>query len=91
MKKLTLAVLAIIITLGGCAVTQEEAKKVTLPDGKQGYYISCWMAASDWTACYEQAAKTCNGKYKIVDKNETNFVTPYGSQIRRNMIVGCDN
>ena len=82
--------LAVTITLAGCGATP-EVKKVTMPDGKQGFYISCDLAASDWTVCYEQAAKECNGKYKIVDKNETSTATPYGPLVRRNMIVDCNN
>lgn len=90
MKRFIPAALAITITLAGCAATP-EVKKVTMPDGKQGFYISCDLAASDWTVCYEQAAKACNGKYKIVDKNETSTATPYGPLVRRNMIVDCNN
>lgn len=73
---------------------QDSAKAVRLnfdQNGKQGYYISCDLAASDWTVCYEQAAKICNGKYAIVDKNETSTSTPYGPLVRRNMMVDCKN
>lgn len=82
--------LFITIALVGCAATP-EVKKVTMPDGRQGFYISCDLAASDWTVCYEQAAKACNGKYSIIDKNETSTSTPYGPLVRRNMIADCKN
>ena len=90
MKIFIPAIIFTYITLAGCASTP-EVKKVTMPDGKQGYYISCDLAASDWTVCYEQAAKICNGKYAIVDKNETSTSTPYGPLVRRNMMVDCKN
>lgn len=90
MKIFIPAIIFTYITLAGCAATP-EVKKVTMPDGKQGYYISCDLAASDWTVCYEQAAKICNGKYAIVDKNETSTSTPYGPLVRRNMMVDCKN
>ncbi len=90
MKKLFPVALFITIALAGCAATP-EVKKVTMPDGRQGFYISCDLAASDWTVCYEQATQACNGKYTIIDKNETSTATQYGPIVRRNMMVDCKN
>ncbi len=90
MKKSFTVALFVTIALAGCASTA-EMKKVSLPNGGQGFYISCDGSASDWTVCYEQAAKSCNGKYTIIDKNETSTATPYGPLVRRNMMADCKN
>jgi len=88
MKKGIAVMLALADT--GCAATA-QMKQVTTPDGGQGFYISCDGSGYDWTGCYEQATKACNGKYTIIDKNETSTATPYGPLVRRNMIIDCKN
>lgn len=93
MKKLCIVALPLIIALAGCAGEAGNIKNVTLPSGGQGFYIKCNGSSSDWTVCYEAATKACNGKYTIVDKNET--IVPVGTggvhQDNRNMMVECNN
>jgi len=89
MKRSFTVALYITIALTGCAASS-GVKNVTLPDGGQGFYIYCDLSGSDWTVCYEQAAKTCNGEYTIIDKNETSTPTVAGPLVRRNMMVDCN-
>jgi len=78
-----------LVFLAGCAA-KPTVKAVTLPNGGQGLYLTCDLAASDWTACYELATESCGGKYEIVDKSETSTATEYGPIVRRSMMVECN-
>ena len=86
-KSINLVIILSIIILTGCAAN--EVKKVTLPTGKTGFFITCDGGFSDLTTCYESARKACNGDYTISDKSETSTATQYGPIERRNMIVDC--
>ena len=78
--------LVVLLLLSACA---EVVKPVMLPSGNQGFYVSCENGNSDWTDCYASAAKVCEGKFSLVDKNETSTSTPYGPLVKRGMIVDC--
>lgn len=77
---------AVVILISGCAAT---VKPMTTPDGKQGFLVECDGSADNWTTCYEAAAKACQGKYGIVDKNESSTPTAYGPLVRRHLIAEC--
>lgn len=85
MKPLLIALAAAII-LAGCAAT---VKPVTTPKGQQGFYIDCGGSADDWTSCYEAAAKACQGKYTIIDRQQSSTATPYGPLVTRELIIEC--
>ncbi len=77
---------AVVIFISGCAAT---VKPMTTPDGKQGFLVECDGSADNWTTCYEAASKACQGKYGIVDKNESSTPTAYGPLVRRHLIAEC--
>jgi hypothetical protein len=78
--------IAMVGILSACA---EVAKSVMLPNGNQGFYLSCENGNADWTDCYASATQACGGRYTIVDKNETSTSTPYGPLVKRGMFVEC--
>ncbi len=86
MPKIRLIVIAAILILGGCAAV---VKPMTTPEGKQGFFVSCDGSGDDWTSCYEAASKACQGKYNVVDRNESSTPTQYGPIVRRNLIAEC--
>ena len=62
MRVLALAVLA--LGLVACA----SVKPTNLPDGRDGYSISCRSLFLGMSACYEKAGETCRSKgYKIFE------------------------
>jgi hypothetical protein len=79
------AVLLSITLLSSCAA---GVKKITTPDGKVGYLVSCDGSADDWSTCYAEASKLC-GKYNVVDRNESSTPTAYGPMVRRHLIAEC--
>lgn len=86
MTKTGFAIIVAILSLTGCAAV---VKPMTTPDGKQGFLLSCDGSADDWSSCYEAATKACNGKYTIIDRNESSTPTAYGPLVRRNLIAEC--
>lgn len=85
--KRTISTIATAGILVGCAAS--VVKPITTPNGMQGYFISCEGSADDWSTCYGEATKACNGKYTLIDKNESSTPTPYGPLVRRNMAIEC--
>ena len=73
--------------LAGCRA--HVVKKVTLPTGENGFYVTCHGTAHDWTECYENARKACNGDYTIADKSETSTPTRYGPIVKRSLMIDC--
>lgn len=84
----TLLITSILILLAGCAPGLQQ-KPVTLSNGAQGIYIACNGSRNDWTMCYEMAAKSCGGKYTIIEKKETNTPDDGGPIVKRFMMVEC--
>jgi hypothetical protein len=87
MHKKILGLVSIAAILSGCAAT--KVKPMTTPEGKQGFLISCDGSADDWSSCYEAATKACQGRYNLIDRNESSTPTPYGPLVRRNLIAEC--
>jgi hypothetical protein len=57
------ALIALSITLGGCAT----ASPTYLKNGKQGLSIDCSGQAMNWEKCYEKAQASCaTGNYDII-------------------------
>lgn len=87
MQKSTFTLAAVVILLvTGCAATVTPMKT---PDGNKGFLVECDGAASSWAACYETASKSCQGPYKVVDRNESTIPTGLGPLVRRNLIIEC--
>ncbi|MBI1327494.1 MAG: hypothetical protein GC136_07620 [Alphaproteobacteria bacterium] len=46
------------------------AKEITLPDGKQGYNISCNGTANSFSSCVEKAGEVCGSRgYEVIGQN----------------------
>lgn len=86
MKAWKTALLAACFSVVGCAAT---VKPMTTPEGKQGFLVECDGSADNWSSCYEAAAKACQGKYNLIDRNESSTSTAYGPLVRRNLIAEC--
>ena len=55
---LTVLFLSILVSSFGCAIS----KKTYLPDGSQGYSISCDGAAVGINVCFEKAGELCGSR-----------------------------
>lgn len=78
--------------MGGCAT----ASKTYMPDGQEGYNITCSGSMLNWGMCYEKAGKLCGSKgYEIIEKSGdqgsmvsgNQFGLYGGSIINRNMLI----
>lgn len=88
------AALIACIALTGCA-TQES---VYLPDGRQGFAITCSGTDLNWDDCYAKAGNVCRSKgYEIVrrdsDTGASAAATQYGAYggtiQRRSLLIAC--
>ena len=86
MKKIALVSIIAAVAMTGCAAT---VKPMTTPEGKQGFLVECDGSADSWASCYEAATKACQGKYSVIDRNESSTPTAYGPLVRRNLIAEC--
>jgi hypothetical protein len=80
--------MAAVISVAGCAGV--EVKPMPTPNGKGGFAVSCDGALEDWSSCYKAAANSCQGKYSIIDKQQSATSDKYGSRIYRNLVVECE-
>ncbi|WP_421446483.1 hypothetical protein [Agrobacterium tumefaciens] len=80
--------------LFGCV----NAKKITGPDGREAYSITCNGSARSFGDCMEKAGEICGAKgYDVVDRsgNSTGFVTANqgimsgAAGYSRNLLVSC--
>ena len=53
------------IAIAGCVAP----KPVSLPDGAKGLAIDCSGTANTWASCMNDAAKACNGPYKVISQD----------------------
>ncbi len=86
MKLIAFVAVFLSLIVAGCAAA---VKPMTTPDGKQGYLVECDGSADSWASCYEAATKACQGKYAVVDRNESSTPTAHGPLVRRNLIAEC--
>lgn len=86
MRKISILSIIVAVAMTGCAAT---VKPMTTPEGKQGFLVECDGSADSWASCYEAAAKACQGKYSVIDRNESSTPTAYGPLVRRNLIAEC--
>lgn len=84
-----LAVSLLSLHIAGCAT----ARKMTTPDGNEGYYIKCDGTAVSMDVCYRKASDLCPNGYKIIDKNNESgvVINPYtiGSTSKKGIFVEC--
>lgn len=82
--KITFLLLA--LTFSACALGPRAPQIVTGPDGTPHHLISCGTIE----VCYEEAAKHCQGKYKIVNtSSETSGDPEYVSSVQK-LLVKCE-
>jgi hypothetical protein len=86
MKLIAFSLILSAAAIAGCAAT---IKPMTTPEGKQGFLVDCDGSADSWASCYEAATKACQGKYNVIDRNESSTPTAYGPLVRRNLIAEC--
>ena len=86
MKLIAFSLILSAAAIAGCAAT---FKPMTTPEGKQGFLVECDGSADSWASCYEAATKACQGKYNVIDRNESSTPTAYGPLVRRNLIAEC--
>ena len=86
MKLIAFSLILSAAAIAGCAAT---IKPMTTPEGKQGFLVECDGSADSWASCYEAATKACQGKYNVIDRNESSTSTAYGPLVRRNLIAEC--
>jgi hypothetical protein len=86
MSKCLFILITAAVTMVGCAAT---VKPMTTPEGKQGFLVECDGSADSWASCYEAAIKACQGKYNVIDRNESSTPTAYGPLVKRNLIAEC--
>ena len=86
MKLIAFSLILSAAAIAGCAAT---IKPMTTPEGKQGFLVECDGSADSWASCYEEATKACQGKYNVIDRNESSTPTAYGPLVRRNLIAEC--
>ena len=71
---LTVGISLVIIIVAGCAIS----KKTYLPDGSEGYSISCDGAAVGINVCFEKAGQICGSNgYDLL--NREGQIVPFGT------------
>ncbi len=65
-------VTALLLVLSGCGAGMA---KIYLPDGTQGYRVTCGGAVRSMGTCYEEAGKIC-GERGYVDLGNSQESTP---------------
>lgn len=56
----------VVLMLAGCA----RSSQVYLPDGGDGYALSCGGQLSSWSACYSKAGELCGTRgYTVVHQD----------------------
>jgi hypothetical protein len=81
MKYTVSIVLIAVFGLAGCL----SAKPMTTPSGKPGFHIDCGGGNYDWSTCYEETTKRCNGPYTVVDRIASSTTS------WRELMVECRN
>jgi hypothetical protein len=94
----TIAAILVSLFVSGCAMS----KKTYLPDGSEGYSISCDGSAVGINVCFEKAGQICGSKgYDLINRegqivpfgvgsadNQRAFIT-YGSFNTKSIMIRC--
>lgn len=81
MNKTIAVCISTVVALAGCATV----KPATLSDGSSGFVATCGGTAGTWSTCYEQAAKSCQSGFEIIDREQ--FV--HEGFVKRNLYFAC--
>jgi hypothetical protein len=95
---LTAITILMVLMISSCAIS----KKTYLPDGSEGYSISCDGAAVGINKCFEKAGEICGSRgYDIVNRegqvipsgtgiaNNNNAFITYGAYNTKSIMVRC--
>jgi hypothetical protein len=89
MRKIGLTLLTLM--LSGCMTT----RMAYVQNGTEVYEANCNGLARTIADCYAQASKKCNGKFKEVNKDQTNTLAPYGNSFvpvtKRSLMFICQD
>jgi hypothetical protein len=91
------------VVLGGCVAATATSKPIYLPDGTQGFAITCNGNYANWNTCLEEAGKICgpNG-YREWERHDEKGYRKHGAGYNgfrgseseslrgRNMVIGCN-
>lgn len=89
-----IALLVFIVALAtGCS----GSRRVTLPDGDQGFVVTCNTGSQDIGDCYNKASGLCHGPYDVIDRIEGSQVnysasaykSAGGVMPRRDIMIQC--
>ena len=86
------------MSLAGLSACASSPTTVALPDGSQGYAVSCDGNASSISDCMNSAAKFCGGRYAIVAQESGNagggIIAPTGGLVipisKRSIVFKCE-
>ena len=68
----------LLVTAVACGCAQERA--TYLPDGRQGYAITCGRLTQSWGKCLEKAGRLCG---------RGGYVINYENELEHELLVGC--
>ncbi len=63
--------LILTVMMVGCAQLMNGQEQPVRLLKSNVYITTCSGAVETWTSCSRKAEKTCNGKYKLLEKNES--------------------
>ena len=63
--------LVLSVLLVGCAQLMNGQEQPVRLLKSNVYMTTCSGAVETWTSCSKKAAKTCNEKYSVLEKNES--------------------
>ncbi|MET0934474.1 MAG: hypothetical protein ABWX83_00690 [Luteibacter sp.] len=89
--------IALWVVMAGLLAGCSTSKRITLPDGDQGFLVSCDTGSQDLGDCYNKASGLCHGPYEVIDRTQgaqVNFsANPYtqagGAMPKRDMVIQC--
>lgn len=89
--------IALLVFVVGLSAGCSGPRQITLPDGDQGFLVTCNTGSQDISDCYNKASGLCHGPYEVIDRiqgSQVNYsANPYttggGGMARRDMIVQC--
>ena len=90
---LNVGVVAIFIFLSGCGFIPTAPISVILPDGSDGFSISCnkkqgIVINENWAHCYKMAGKSCPQGYDVIDKRQREMPEAFTYEPRF-MVIKC--
>jgi hypothetical protein len=70
MMKLPIVILS-VLALSGCAQLMNGQQQPVRLLKTNLYMTTCSGAVDTWNSCNQKASKTCDGEYRVLEKNES--------------------